>query len=163
MNTSDDSYDFILKEIEQIIKRLSITEKTLSEIISTDEFVKNCCRGEVDTYIDPLPITLKRLGACFSIYGKDEISIKLINNKEYQVEIITNIDEVNNNYILIFWRAVISSGGSLSFPILITRRSSELYVFNLPVATQGKSGFSTISFGELAPLKDVLPQSRDNV
>ena len=40
MNTSDDSYDFVLKEIEQIIKRLSITEKTLPETLDVHKFIK---------------------------------------------------------------------------------------------------------------------------
>ena len=147
MNVSDDSYDLVLKEIEQFLKQLSITEKTFSEIRSEDQFLRDCVGEEVDTYIDPLFITLKRIKACLSIYGKDKISRDIIKNEEYNVEIIINLDDINNAYLLIFWRGVISSGGSLIFPILITRRSSEKYVFNLPIASPEKSSFSIVSLG----------------
>jgi len=40
MNVSDDSYDLVLKEIEQFLKQLSITEKTFSEIRSEDQFLR---------------------------------------------------------------------------------------------------------------------------
>lgn len=146
MSTSHDSYDSVLKEIEQLLKQLSITEKTFSEIRYADQFLRDCVGEDVDTYIDPLSITLKRIGACFSVYGKDEISRGIIKDEEYHVEIEMNLDEIDNAYLLIFWRAVVSSGGSLNFPILITRRSSEMFVFNLPFASPGKSSFSIISF-----------------
>ena len=78
----------------------------------------------------------------------EEISQKFLKDEDYHVEIVFVLDEINNAYLLVFWRAVISSGGSLNFPLIFTRYSSDEYVFALPEG----SGFSKIWFEKLIPL-----------
>ena len=150
-NMPDNNYDATLEEIKKFLEQLSVTKKTISEIASTDQFLEDCIGEGVNKWIDPLDVTLKRAGAVLDFYGKDEeISQKFLKDEDYHVEIVFVLDEINNAYLLVFWRAVISSGGSLNFPLLFTRCSSDEYVFALPDG----SGFSKIWFEKLTPLKN---------
>ena len=151
----DDNYDSTLEEIKKFLEQLSVTKKTISEIASTDQFLEDCIGEGVNKWINPLDVTLKRAGAVLDFYGKDEeISQEFLKDEDYHVEIVFVLDEINNAYLLVFWRAVISSGGSLNFPLIFTRCSSDEYVFALPEKTSGESGFRKIWFEKLTPLNE---------
>ncbi len=119
-------YNDAFAQLRDLLDGLAPTDKTIDEIDELRELWEDIV-GE--KHVGSAPDVLHRLKESF---GENDETIPV--QPDWSVEVKLSLDVTSaNRFVVVFWRIIHPSGGSLNLPYIIQRRSESEFEITMPL------------------------------